>query len=141
MSMTASAELIAAVKNVMADEAHVLWAYVFGSVARGEDGRDVDVAIMPAATMPKGAVAWGQIVARLEAATGRKVDLVDLSRGELPLIGPMLLERVIVLDRARDARHAFEAETTSRWLDFKPSYEEAQRIRTMAMHERLRGAR
>lgn len=138
--MHPNAEVIDAVRDVLAAEPHVRWAYLFGSVARGKTWRDVDVALMPASTMPDGAVTWGQITARLEAATGAGVDLVDLGRAELPLVGPMLVDRIVVLDRDRDARIAFEAETTSRWLDFKPSYEEAQRIRRLAMQERLRGA-
>ncbi|MCA8978085.1 MAG: nucleotidyltransferase domain-containing protein [Planctomycetes bacterium] len=139
--MTSAAILIEAVRGVLAEAEHVRWAYVFGSVARGEDGRDVDVAIMPAATMPPGAVAVGLLVSRLEAATGRKVDLVDLGRADLPFVGPMLLERLVVLDRDPDARHGYEAKTTSRWLDFKPSHEQAQRIRTLAMQQRLQGER
>ncbi len=138
--MASSAQLIAAVKNVLEAEPHLRWAYVFGSVARGKEGRDVDVAVMPAASLPAGAVAWGQIVARLETATGRKVDLVDLQNAELPLLGALLPERVVILDREVDARHVFEANATSRWLDFKPAYEEAQRIRLSAMQTRLRGA-
>ncbi len=139
--MRTPAEAIDAVRLVLAAEPHLRWAYVFGSVARGTTYRDVDVAIMPAPSMPPGAVAWGQLVARLEATLGTKVDLVDLDTADLPFVGPMLCERIVVLDRDRDRRHAWEAETTSRWLDFRPSYEEAQRVRTLAMQRRLSGAR
>lgn len=135
-------EVIAAVRKAIADEPHLRWAYVFGSVARGVPGfRDVDVAVMTAASMPAGAVAWGALVSRLEAAVGTKVDLVDLACGDLPLLGPMLLDRIIVLDRDPSARHAFEAETTSRWLDFKPSYEEFLRVRSLAARRRVQGTR
>jgi hypothetical protein len=48
---------------------------------------------------------------------------------------------VLVLDREHDARCAFEAETTSRWLDFRPAYEEFLRVRTLAMQRRLQGSR
>jgi predicted nucleotidyltransferase len=132
-------EVIDAVRKALAVEPHLRWGYVFGSVARKVPYRDVDVAVMPAATMPAGAVAWGQIIARLEAAIGRKVDLVDLTQPNLPLVGPLLTERVVVLDHEAQARRTWEAETTSRWLDFKPSWEEANRIRRLAMQRRLRG--
>jgi hypothetical protein len=101
----------------------------------------VDVAVMPAPSMPGGGVAWGQIVARLEAAVQKKVDLVDLQTRHLPLVGPMLEGRVVVLDRDPAARHAWEADTTSRWLDFRPAYAEADRIRKLALQQRLRGVR
>jgi predicted nucleotidyltransferase len=133
-------EVIAAVQRVLAADQHVRWAYVFGSVARRTAYRDVDVALMPAPTMPAGGVAWGQRIAALEAVVACKIDLVDLSRTDLPLVGPMLLERVVVVDREPAARHTFEADTTSRWLDFKPSYEEFLRVRALAAARRLQGS-
>jgi predicted nucleotidyltransferase len=133
-------EVIDTVRQTLAAESHLRWGYVFGSVARRTPYRDVDVAVMPASTLPKGGVAWGQIIARLEAAAAVKVDLVDLSQPNLPLVGPMLTERIVVLDREPQARRTWEAETTSRWLDFRPSWDEADRIRTLAMQRRLRGA-
>ena len=138
--MDSPTELIEATRQALTAEPHLRWAYVFGSVARGQPGRDLDVAIMPAVTMPGGAVVWGEMIARLEAVASRRVDLVDLGCANLPLLGPMLLDRVVVLDRDPDARHVFEAETTSRWLDFKPSFDAAERIRTAAMQDRLRGS-
>lgn len=133
-------EVIDQVRRVLATEPHVRWAYVFGSVVRAGRYRDVDVALMPAATMPTGAVAWGRLVAALEQATGAKVDLVDLSQQDLPFVGPMLTERRIVIENDAEARRAWEAETTSRWLDFKPAYDEFMRVRDLAMRARLRGA-
>ncbi|MFO1076706.1 MAG: nucleotidyltransferase domain-containing protein [Planctomycetota bacterium] len=137
--MSTPTERIGAARAVLAAEPHLLWACVFGSVARGEAGRDLDIAVMPSPTMPAGAVAWGQLIARLEAATGVKVDLVDLRHAPLPLLGPLLVDRIVVVDRDPLARHRFEADSTSRWLDFKPSYQEAQRIRLLAMQRRLQG--
>lgn len=126
---------------MLTERSDAQWAYVFGSVARGGPFRLVDVAIMPSASMPSGAVAWGQLVARLEAAVGTTVDLVDPGQPDLPLFGPMLCERVVVLDRDRAARIAWEAETTSRWLDFRPSHEEFLRLRDLAMRQRLQEKR
>ena len=134
-------EVLENVRRVLASDPHVRWAYVFGSVARRTAYRDVDVALMPSPTMPAGGVAWGQRIAALEAAVACKVDLVDLSRADLPLAGPMLLERVVVVDREPAARHAFEADTTSRWLDFKPCYEEFIRVRALAAARRVQGAK
>ena len=134
-------QVLAAVAAVLGADPHVRWAYVFGSVARGEPFRDVDVAIMPSASMPIGAVAWGLLVARLEEALGIAVDLIDLQRPNLPLLGPMLSERIVVLDREPRARVDWEVETTLRWLDFRPSYQEFLRIRDLAMRQRLQGER
>ncbi|MBK8097763.1 MAG: hypothetical protein IPK26_11690 [Planctomycetes bacterium] len=139
--MTTNDEVIAQVAAVLAADPGVRWGYVFGSVARGGRYADVDVAIMPGPQFPPGAVAFGDLVARLEAATGLKVDLVDLQHAPLPFVGPMLTERRVVVDRDPRARRIFEAETTSRWLDFRPAFEEAERVRRAAMLRRLAGQR
>lgn len=136
-----AAAVVDVVRQVLAGEPAVRWAYVFGSVARGERYRDVDVAVMPRAGALTGAVAWGQLVARLEAVLGAKVDLVDLSAAELPLVGPMLRERRIVVDAEPDVRRAWEVDTTSRWLDFEPAYLEFLRRRSDAMRLRVAAGR
>ena len=87
------------------------------------------------------AVAFGLLVARLEAAAGCKVDLVDLRAVSLPLAGDLLRDRIVLVDRDRDARHEWEADTTSRWLDFKPAYERSAEVRRQAMLARAAGGR
>ena len=135
--MSTQQAVLEAARCTLQAEPHLRWAYLFGSAARGEHFRDVDIAVMPAASMPQGAVALGMVVANLEQAVGIKVDLVDLSQPDLPFVGPMLTERVVLLDREPQARRTWEAGTTSRWLDFKPSYEEFLDRRNRAMRERL----
>ncbi|MFN6144775.1 MAG: nucleotidyltransferase family protein [Planctomycetota bacterium] len=125
-----AAEAIAAVRRVLAEEPEARWAYVFGSTVRGGRYRDVDVAVMPTAKATLAGI--GGWVARLETAVGCKVDLVDLTNAELPFVGPMLRERAVVVDRDPAARHAWEASTTSRWLDFEPSYREFLAVRERA---------
>jgi hypothetical protein len=53
----------------------------------------------------------------------------------------MLVERIVVLDRDPVRRRGWEADITSRWLDFRPAYEEQLRVRSLAMQRRLAGAR
>jgi len=132
-----SAAVLASVRTVLSARSDLDWAYVFGSAARGDHFRDVDVAVMPSASMPGGAVAFGQLIAALEQAVGTTVDLVDLRSAPLPLLGALLPERVVVLDREPQRRRTWEAEASSRWLDFKPCWDEANRIRELALQERL----
>ena len=134
-------QVIAGVEPALAAERGVRWAYLFGSCARDAAGRDVDIALMPAAGAFPSAVDWGQLIARLEGVVGTKVDLVDLRAAPLSLLGAILGDRRRVLvDRERDARHEWEAHAMLRWIDFKPAYERYQRVRQEAMQERLRGA-
>lgn len=130
---------VATVAQTLAGMPGLRWGYVFGSVVRGGSFRDVDVAVMPGPGLPPGAVVWGQMVAALETAVGRPVDLIDLSAAELPFVGPLLAERRVVLDREPSARRTWETQTTGRWLDFQPSWQEQQRVRALAMQRRLAG--
>lgn len=135
--MTTPAEILEKVRSVLSEQSDLAWGYVFGSVVRGGAYRDVDVAVMPRESMATGAVVFGQLIAQLEQAVATTVDLIDLRTAPLPLLGALLPERVVVLDRDPMARHTWEADTCSLWLDFRPSYEEASRIRELAMRERL----
>lgn len=48
----------------------------------------------------------------------------------------MLRERIVVVDREPGARHAWEADTTSRWLDFEPSFRAFLAVRERAAQRR-----
>lgn len=139
--MVRTEDVLTCVQPALVGEAGLRWAYLFGSCARGPAGRDVDIAVMPSEGTFPTAVDWGQLIARLEDVAGSKVDLVDLRVAPLPLVGSILSEhRRVLVDRERDARHAWEADTMVRWIDFKPAYERYQRVRREAMEQRLRGA-
>ncbi len=136
--MVRSVDVIPRVRAVL-ERAPLRWAYLFGSCARGPEGRDVDIAIMPEVGAYPTAVAWGSLIAELEPAAGTTVDLVDLRTAHLPIASAVLSARVMLVDRERDHRHAWEADTTSRWLDFKPAWERYSRVRNEAAAARRRG--
>lgn len=133
-------EAVTRARTVLAGEPGVRWAYLFGSCARGEPHRDFDLAIMPVAGAFPTLVAWGRLVADLEAALGGRVDLVDLTDAPLSLAGTLLVDRIVVVDHEIEQRHAWEAATTSRWIDFRFALERAAKVRRQAMEQRLRGA-
>lgn len=125
---------------MLAAERGVRWAYLFGSCARGEPHRDFDLAVMSEPGAFATMVAWGRLVADLEAALGGRVDLVDLTDAPLPLSGTLLADKIVIVDHVPSQRHAWEAETASRWIDFRFALERAAEIRRAAMEQRLRGA-
>lgn len=135
--VAANARIPATVRAVLSARQDLDWAYLFGSAARGEHFRDVDVAVMPNEAMAAGAVAFGSLIAAIEQATASTVDLIDLRSASLPLLGALLPDRIVVLDRDPDRRRTWEADATSRWLDFRPAFERANRIREMALRQRL----
>jgi predicted nucleotidyltransferase len=125
-----------AVRGALLDDGRIRWAYAFGSFARGEPFRDVDIAVMLVPDASWSALELGRLRLRLEGVCGHPVDVVDLSHARLPLLGSILRERRVLLDRATDERHAWEASTASRWLDFEPAWRHQSAIRREAMRAR-----
>lgn len=103
MTTETSAELVAAVRRVLAQRRDVRLAVLFGSVARGvaSPGSDVDLAVdAPAVDR--------LVLARdLSLAVGREVDVVDLNDVGYPMLAALVRDGVVV------AAHAPGAE--ARW--------------------------
>jgi uncharacterized protein len=126
-------------RSALSAQEGVAWAYVFGSLARGEAHRDVDVAIMPREGAFQDALELGRLQAALQGTVSCHVDLVDLRGAPLPLIGSLLADRQVLIDRAPADRHAWEADSMLRWIDFRPTYERASAIRREALQLRYGG--
>ena len=76
--------------DVLAGQADVDLAIVFGSVASGTAGPDSDVDIAVLTQEPMSAVRKQSLLAAIAAATGRPVDLVDLRTAGVHLTGVVL---------------------------------------------------
>ncbi len=105
----------------------VVCAYLFGSVARGEQGRssDVDVAVLfdppPPATL-LGPVS--HLKGELEDALSREIDVVVLNYAAPDLIHRVLRDGVLVCDRDPSKRVQFEVKARNEYFDLKPYLEE-----------------
>lgn len=126
-----------ALRRALESESSLAWAYLFGSAARGEGFRDVDVAVMPCETGLARLVDLGQLQSRLARVVAADVDLVDLRRAPLVLVQSVLACRRVLLDRDRDRRHVWEAETLSRSLDFEPIRRRYLALREERLRQRL----
>ena len=109
-------------KRVLEVDPRVAYALVFGSTARGSagSGSDLDVALAFREGVRPSPIELGDLISRLEAATGRPVDLVLL--GEAP---PALAYRIfrdgrVLLDRDRSALVDRKARAILEYLDFQP---------------------
>jgi predicted nucleotidyltransferase len=97
--------------------------YLFGSVARGDAGRDsdVDVAILfavePPATLDAPQFA---IEAELERLLDRPVQVVALNRASADLVHRVLRDGRLVLDRDRSTRIRFEVRSRNEYFDMAP---------------------
>lgn len=115
--------------QALARHPEVLAAWLFGSSARGEPARDVDVGVLVdgAGTDP-----WltERIAADLDRVRGTIRVPVDvrLLRGASPrFCATVLREGRLFFERSAAARIEFEARTWSEWLDFRPVWERTRR--------------
>ena len=127
-------EILSKVRAALEGDLDLRWAYVFGSFVRGE--RFEDVAVMPRADRMSSLLALGRLTARLEEATGVRVDVVDLRDAPPLFAGPLLRERLVVLDREPHERADWEAETVIREIDFRQAFDRAEAVRYEAMRKR-----
>ena len=101
----------------------IVAAYLFGSVARGDDvaGSDVDVAVLYQCDPPP---TFDGLPLRLEGdierLLGRPADVITLNTAPVDLCARVLRDGVLLLDRDPPARIAFEVRTRNAWFDLQP---------------------
>ena len=121
-------------------EPGIVAAWLFGSVARGEDRpeSDVDVAILTSRAKA-GTLAdlWLDLRADLTDAVGREVDLVVLDDAPVDLTHRVLRDGVLLVDHDRSARIRFEVAVRNRFFDMQPVWREYWRARPAPSSGRL----
>lgn len=109
-------------------------AYVFGSVARGDDAphSDVDVAVWldDGRRHPEPPWGWRAVIAAaLMSALGRNdVDVVVLNEASPLLYHRVLRDGVRVLSRDPAATNTREGRALSRWCDWAPVQERIDQL-------------
>ena len=113
----------------------IVAVYLFGSVARGQARRssDVDVGVLYEVTPPATLEGMGfDLAAELERAVGRSVDLVVLNRAPADLIHRILRDGILVVERDRSRRIAFEVKARNEYFDLAPIRAQYRRVRAKA---------
>lgn len=138
----AIAALRGAAGRVFAPRAEIQLAYLYGSVARGQAGphSDVDVAVVLA--NPLEPAAGLRLELDLELALGdatgmHNVDVRVANAAPLLLQGAVVTEGVLVFERERTARIAYETTTRSLYFDFLPAAQRMANIFAAALRESL----
>lgn len=128
-----TADLAGRLRTVLAEEPHVVFAYLFGSMARGRarPSSDVDVAVMLDGED-------GEALARIRAdlATAvhpRRADVVALRGAPVALAYRVRRDGVLLLSRDERAREDHDARAIDRYLDMAP----ARRILAAGLRQRL----
>jgi predicted nucleotidyltransferase len=108
----------------------IVCAYLFGSVARGEQtaSSDVDIAVLfdpppPPRLLGPMATLSGQ----MEAVCGVKVDLVMLNDAAPDLVHRVLRDGILLCERNPARRIRFETAARSAYFDLQPYLEEYRR--------------
>ncbi len=109
-------------RSALAGDPRIAYALVFGSSARGSATvhSDLDVAVDLSAGVRLTALDLGELAARLEAASGRPVDLVLLEAAPPGLAYRIFRDGDLIV--VRDARQLAErrAKAILEYLDFQP---------------------
>ncbi len=115
-------ERMDAIRDVLAGDPRIAYALVFGSTARGASHvhSDIDVAIGLTSGVPMSARDIGALVADLERAAGRTVDLVLLRDAPPSLAYRIFRDGVTVLERDHSAFAQRKARAVLEYLDFRP---------------------
>lgn len=110
-------------------------AFVFGSVARGRPRPDSDLDIAIDLGRPLTVDDKLLLVDALAAASGRPVDLIDLRRAGVPLMGEILSSGVRVAGDVA-AHGALTARHLTDVADFMPAYQRLMDQRLAALSSR-----
>ena len=109
---------------VLASEAGLAGAYLYGSALRIRNNRDVDIALLygPSRRRPADS-RLEKIASALDKAFGKETDIHLVSELPDPVLFRVIREgaRLFAADRLAVVR--FESETMIRFLDFKSSYD------------------
>lgn len=139
MEATALPALQVALRAELARAGGVAWAYLFGSAARAEPFRDLDVAVMVADRREHTGTWLGRLAMRLQAKVGDiPVEVVDLLPASVPLRARVIAEGRLLCDHAREDRLVWEIDTARRWLDFAPWIARHERLRMLALRDGAR---
>jgi predicted nucleotidyltransferase len=107
-------------------------AYLFGSVARGQERRDsdVDIGVVLGSHVPLTLADYdrlAQLQDDLAGEIGCDVDVVALDHASPDLVHNVLVDRILLHDGDHDARIEFEIRARNEFFDLQPFLERYRR--------------
>lgn len=127
--MDAVIEKVGAVLNDRPEPLAAVW--VFGSRARGtaRPSSDLDLALLYSGEVPRTLLALPlELKDAVERATRLEVDIAILNHAEADLVHRVLRDGVLVLERDRAARVAFEVQRRAEYFDLEPHLRRYRRV-------------
>ncbi|HEX4515709.1 MAG TPA: nucleotidyltransferase domain-containing protein [Polyangiaceae bacterium] len=126
-------DVVATLREILGRHPEVDLAILFGSAAKGALRKDSDVDLALRATL--GREARNAMLAEIERALGRTLDVVDIDAAPPLLRFEIARDGVVLLERTPGALTVFRARAYVDWFDFAPI---ARMVHRRAL-ERLRG--
>jgi predicted nucleotidyltransferase len=126
--------LIPRAVNYLQSHPRVVFAYLFGGLARGKPQplSDIDIAVYlkEGASIAENKMdILGHLIAILETD---EIDLVVLNTADLPLVMNIVKTKKIIVDKDPFSRHVFESLTMRKYFDF--SIKEAAILQRRYLH-------
>jgi len=114
--------MIDALAAVIAADARIAYALLFGSGALGggHAESDLDIAIGVSGATRLGLIDLGTLAAKLEAATGRRVDLILIDEAPPALAYRIFRDGKTIVVHDKGALSARRARAVLEYLDFRP---------------------
>ena len=121
--MSDSTPTVQQVREVLAAQEGIAFAVLFGSAARGALRASSDVDLAVRFTEDGQGQGWelGGIIAALEGALGRRVDLVDLKTTSSTVLG-MEIARGVLVKGSTEELVGLRVRAYKAWRDFGPRF-------------------
>jgi len=108
-----------ALQGILQVEDDILFAYLYGSVARGmeREESDIDIGIFLADPQKKGRYYPEQLATRIENTVDREVDVRVLNDRNPTFLHQVLMHGILLFSRDERRRVRFESTVYGRYLD------------------------
>ncbi len=106
--------------TLMNNEKNIIFAYLFGSLARGERKplSDIDLAVYLKSTRKVAQYKLNLITKLIECLGTEEFDLVILNTAPISQSGRILMTRKVIVDKVPTIRHSYESLTLRQFSDF-----------------------
>ncbi len=122
-------DIIKTVRSILEKHKEIAFAYLYGSFARGEPARDIDIGIFLKKDFKKNVFYEADIALEIEKAVKKNVEVVVLNEKPLRFLNQVLRYGKRLISRDEKERIRFETFVTKSYIDFKPYYREYDQIR------------
>ncbi len=126
--------LLPAAEDYLRSHGNVLFAYLFGSLAKGDPLplSDVDIAVFLKEAANLAECKFELLGGLINILQTDEIDLVVLNKADLPLVMNVLKNKKVIVDKEPFTRHRFESLVMRKYFDF--SVKESAQLKRRYLH-------